>query len=224
MEKWPRKQQQDCQSKEKRRMQRESTAHATEGANLAASAHNPGECTFNFCALREDGRACGLGASSRSSTRSRSPLSGQWSFEARGHWADFRCRPWHQVVRAVRCLPAVRHPHFSDLCMWGCGYNKGRWASRGASEGEGGGALGSNHIGRTLGSSNIGRALGRSSTSARHPPLPPLPRRFADIHRMSMRCGCIRDTTLREEASARQGSYWLLGSFGGQLLTDRRER
>jgi hypothetical protein len=45
----------------------------------AASAHNPGEGTFNFCALREGGCTCDLGASSRSSTRSCSPLSGQWS-------------------------------------------------------------------------------------------------------------------------------------------------
>jgi hypothetical protein len=95
---------------------------------------------------------------------------------------------------------------------WGCGH-KGRWASRG-SEGEGGGSLGSSHS---------GRALGRSSTSAWHhdTPSPPLPRRLTNVHRISMRCGCIRDETLREEASARRGSYW--GSFGGQLLTDMRE-
>jgi hypothetical protein len=61
------------------RRQHESTARAAEGADPAFGAHNPGECTFNFCALREGGCACGHGASSCSSTRSCSPLSGQWS-------------------------------------------------------------------------------------------------------------------------------------------------
>jgi hypothetical protein len=36
----------------------------------------------------------------------------------------------------------------------------------------------------------------------------PLPRRLTAIYRLSMRCGCIRDATLRKEASARRGSYW----------------
>jgi hypothetical protein len=48
MEKWPRKQRQDWQQKEKRRTQRESIARAAEGADPAASARNPGLCTFTF--------------------------------------------------------------------------------------------------------------------------------------------------------------------------------
>ena len=52
-----------------------------------------------------------------------------------------------------------------------------------------------------------------------HPPL--LPRRLTDIRRRLMRCGYNRDTTPREEGSARRGSYWAaLGAnyspFGGR--------
>jgi hypothetical protein len=47
-------------------MQRESTARAAEGADPAAGARNPGECTFNFCALPEDGFTFDRGAFTRS--------------------------------------------------------------------------------------------------------------------------------------------------------------
>jgi hypothetical protein len=46
---------------------------------LAAGAQNPGECTFDFCALREDGCTFDLDTFSRSPARSCGPLSGQWS-------------------------------------------------------------------------------------------------------------------------------------------------
>ena len=42
MRKWSRKQRQDWQKKEKRRRQRETTAHAAVGADMAVAAQNPG--------------------------------------------------------------------------------------------------------------------------------------------------------------------------------------
>ena len=48
MAKWSKRQRQDWQQKEKRRMQRESTARAAGGADRAAGARNPGLCTFTF--------------------------------------------------------------------------------------------------------------------------------------------------------------------------------
>ena len=42
MKKWSRKQRQDWQQKEKRRRQRETTAHAAVGADMAGAAQNPG--------------------------------------------------------------------------------------------------------------------------------------------------------------------------------------
>jgi hypothetical protein len=136
------------------RMRHTSASLVQMPTDPASGAHNPGECTINFCALREDGSTCVPGASSCSPARSCGPLTQRPVVEARGHWADFRCsrcRPWHEVVRAVRCLPAVRHRRcdvsqqrrYFWIFGWGCGY-KGRWASRG-SEGEGGDALGSSH-------------------------------------------------------------------------------
>jgi hypothetical protein len=77
--KWPKRKKQGWLKKENLRRQRESTTRAAEGADPASGAHNPGECTFNFCTLREDGCTCGPDASSYSSTCSCSPLSGQWS-------------------------------------------------------------------------------------------------------------------------------------------------
>jgi hypothetical protein len=58
-----------------------------------AHAHNPGECTINFCALREGGCTCGLEASSRSPTRSCGPLSGLWSKRALGGFSVHSNRP-----------------------------------------------------------------------------------------------------------------------------------
>jgi hypothetical protein len=121
--------------------------------------------------------------------------------EARGHWADFRCRPWHEVVRAVRCLPAARHRSAVSPSRGGIfGYLVGVVVIyiRAGGRGEGGGALGSSHI---------GRALGRSSTSAWYPLSAPLSRRLTGTHRMSMRCGYIGDNALQEETSARRGRY-----------------
>jgi hypothetical protein len=42
MRKWSRKQRQDWQQKQKKRTQRESTAHAAGGADRAGAAQNPG--------------------------------------------------------------------------------------------------------------------------------------------------------------------------------------
>jgi hypothetical protein len=167
----------------------------------ASGAHNPGEYTINFCALREGGCTCGPGASSCSPARSSGPPSQRPVVEARGHWADFRCRPWHEVVRAVRCLPAARHRSAVSPSRGGIfGYLVGVVVIyiRAGGRGEGGGALGSSHI---------GRALGRSSTIAWYPLSAPLSRRLTGTHRMSMRCGYIGDNALQEEASARRGRY-----------------
>jgi hypothetical protein len=78
--KWSKRKKQDWLSKENSRKQRAATARAAEGADPASGAHNSGECTFNVCALREDGCTCDPDALSCSPARSCGPLSsGQWS-------------------------------------------------------------------------------------------------------------------------------------------------
>jgi hypothetical protein len=108
-EKLSKKQQRNQVAAKRLEEQRAATAEGFKGADPAGGAHNPGQCTFTFRALQR--RLPGLiVVHVPAAPRAPAALSQGPVVKARGPWADFRCRPWHQVVCAVRCLPLGRHP------------------------------------------------------------------------------------------------------------------
>jgi hypothetical protein len=203
MRKWSRKQRQDWQQKEKRRRQRETTAHAAVGANRAVAAQNPGaphsDTALGCCQLT-------LPSLRYAASSPRTPATKQ----TRRDSPDSPSSPNPSQTKRREHGDIAPVPGVEEEKPTGASENQATTLVAADCTGANADATAGSMHALSEGLASLSTAGPAPATTKVHSALTPplLPRRLTDIRRLVMRCGYNRDTTPREEGSARRGSYW----------------